>query len=108
MPPAPPRVFRQGRSPVGAPRYASRQPGLGPILRIAGTTLDSAGSPLGGCTVHLFRTRDDAEIDQTVSDGSGAYAFLTAQPAETHYAVAYLAGSPDVAGTTVNTLAGGA
>lgn len=77
------------------------------ILRyIAGVTKDSTGAALGGCTVKLFRTSDDVWIATTTSDGSGNYSFTVPNTATTYYVVAYKAGSPDVTGTTVNTLLG--
>lgn len=72
---------------------------------IAGITKDSTGAALGVCVVDLFRTVDDSVAGRTVSDASGNYS-IGASPSLTHYAVAYKAGSPDVAGTTVNTLVG--
>lgn len=75
-------------------------------LYISGVTRDSTGAVLGGCVVQLFRTSDDAIIAEQVSDGStGAYSFpiLVGGP---FYVVAYKAGTPDLAGTTVNTLTG--
>lgn len=76
-------------------------------LYVSGVTKDSAGAVLGGCTVKLFRTADDIEVQESLSDGSGNYAF---QPVNNgngpYYVVAYKAGSPDVAGTTVNTVLG--
>jgi hypothetical protein len=45
------------------------------------------------------------EVDQSVSDGSGNYSLICAGSG-TFYVVAYKAGGPDVAGTTVNTLIG--
>lgn len=55
--------------------------------------------------MHLHRTLDDVKVEQTLSDGSGNFAF-TVGLGETYYVVAYLPGSPDRAGTTVNTLLG--
>jgi hypothetical protein len=78
----------------------------GQYLIVYGTTKTSAGVILGGCTVHLFRTADDVEVDQTLSDVNGYYEFRTAALATTYYLVAYKAGTPDVAGTTVNTVVG--
>jgi hypothetical protein len=75
-------------------------------VAISGITRDAAGAVLPNCAVRLFRTRDDLEIDQTTSDASGYYEFRSAIPVEQYYAVAYLTGAPDVAGTTVNTLVG--
>lgn len=76
-------------------------------LLISGVTKDSSGVILGSCTVTLFRTDDDLKIDEVVSDATtGQYLFTTAGHAENYYIVAYKAGSPDVSGTTVNTLTG--
>jgi hypothetical protein len=107
--PLAPSIFMPGASPVGAPRFPALAPTparLGPILRIAGVTRDSTGVALAGCTVHLIRTVDDVEVDVMVSSAAGVYAFVAASPYVTYYIVAYKAGSPDVAGTTANTLAG--
>lgn len=91
-----------GKFRLTVPLYASV-----PIyFRIYGVTRDSTGAVLAGCTVDLFRTADNAFIDSVVSDASGNYEFRTAGPASAYYAVAYLVGSPDVFGTTVNTLVG--
>jgi hypothetical protein len=73
---------------------------------VSGYTKDSVGTILPSCAVHLFRTRDDLLIDTGTSDAGGYYEFRTAMPVETYYVVAYKAGSPDVAGTTVNTVVG--
>ena len=89
------RPFMAGNLPLPA-RY----------LTISGITKDSAGTALPSCTVKLFPTDTDTERDEVVSSASGAYEFRSASPGVNHYAVAYRAGSPDVAGTTVNTLTG--
>ena len=81
------------------------QAGRGPIYVVSGITRDANGNALGGCTVHLFRSVTDVLVEQNVSDGGGNYSFQTANPADNYYVVAYLPGSPDVNGTTVNTLA---
>lgn len=76
-------------------------------FRLTGTTKDSTGAALGNCVVDWFRTSDDVKLDTTTSDANGLFEFRTAgQPPTTYYLVAYKAGSPDVAGTTVNTLTG--
>ena len=51
----------------------------------------------------MFVTGVDAFIATTVSDGSGNFTLLPPVSGP-YYLVAYLAGAPDVAGTTVNTL----
>jgi hypothetical protein len=55
--------------------------------------------------VELFDTARDVMMQRTTSDVNGAYEF-SVSPQLTFYLVAYKAGSPDVAGTTVNTLTG--
>lgn len=75
-----------------------------PYYRIAGVTKDSSGVPLGNCSVHLFRTSDDVEIDMVQSDASGNYEFRSATLITSYYVLAYKQGTPDVAGTSVNTL----
>lgn len=72
---------------------------------ITGVTRDASGNPLGNCAVVLLRTADNSVAAQMVSDASGNYSFA-ASPALQHKADAYLAGSPDVFGTTLNTLVG--
>jgi hypothetical protein len=93
-----------GRGPVSPRAFYNARQYIQVI--VSGYTRNSAGTILPGCAVHLFRTSDDLEMDQTTSDTNGYYEFRTAIPAESYYAVAYLAGAPDVAGTTVNTLVG--
>ncbi len=74
---------------------------------ITGTTKDANGVALGNCVVHLMNTADDRLLRQTTSDANGLFEFREGgQPPNAYYLVAYLAGSPDVAGTTVNTLTG--
>lgn len=72
---------------------------------ITGVTRTAAGAILGLCTVHAFRTADDVEVGQTVSALDGTYSIAVA-PGVAHYLVAYKVGSPDRAGTTVNTIVG--
>jgi len=76
-------------------------------FRLTGITKDSTGAVLGGVTVQWFNTADDKLFYETTSDANGVYEFRTAgQPPNAYYLVAYKPGSPDVAGTTVNTLVG--
>lgn len=76
-------------------------------FRITGVTKDGTGAPLGNCVVDWFRTSDDVKLDTVTSDADGIFEFRTAgQPPNAYYLVAYRAGSPDVAGTSANTLVG--
>lgn len=75
-------------------------------FQIGGVTRDSTGTILGTCVVKLYYTSNDLEIAQVTSDGSGNYAFWVGDSVTNYYVVAYKAGAPDVAGTTLNTLKG--
>ena len=113
MPPFGPGI----RSQAGVPFIPNSVPAIGNFTDarsgmvfphayyISGSTLTAAGSPLPACSIALFRTADNSVAALTTSDGNGNYS-IAASPALNHYAVAYLPGSPDVAGTTVNTLVG--
>lgn len=80
-------------------------PGARTYQTPSGTTKDAAGAPLAGCTVDLFRTADNQWVGRTISGPDGSWAVgPISDPAGPFYAVAYLPGSPDRAGTTVNTL----
>lgn len=71
--------------------------------KIIGTTYDSGGTPLANVVVQAFRSIDEKFVGTTTSDLGGYYECPTIF-ADQHYLVAYKAGSPDLAGTTVNTL----
>jgi hypothetical protein len=72
---------------------------------VSGVTRNAAGVATGGCTVKLFNAATDLLTQTATSDASGNYSFAV-DKTQVWYVVAYLAGSPDVAGTTVNTLVG--
>lgn len=72
---------------------------------IKGITKDSGGTAISDVTVQAFRTADDFYLGQDVSRDDGTYTCPTDVAAGTQcYLVAYKAGSPDIAGTTVNTI----
>ena len=70
---------------------------------ITGVTRNSSGAILDNCTVNLFITGLDKVVQAVISDASGNFTFSN-PGSGTFYIVAYKYGSPDVAGTTVNTL----
>ena len=72
---------------------------------IAGITRDSVGTVLGNCDVRLFKSDTDQEVGLTTSDGSGNFTFLIGTNEGWYWIEAYKAGAPDVAGTSVRTLA---
>jgi hypothetical protein len=74
---------------------------------IAGITRDASNNPLAGCAVEVFETGSGLLRGATVSDANGNYSIdVTGGEGLTFFAVAYKAGTSDVAGTTVNTLVG--
>lgn len=73
---------------------------------IQGVTRDAFGNPLGGCRVKCFRTSDDIKTDETLSDANGNFLVSTPFFPDAHYLVQYKATSPDVFGSSLNTLVG--
>ena len=72
---------------------------------IRGITKDSVGTAVANAIVQGFVTATDAFVGEVASAEDGTYTLGTeTAPGVAHYLVAYKAGSPDVAGTTVNTL----
>jgi hypothetical protein len=72
-------------------------------LAFVGYTRDSAGQPIGGCTVRAFRTATDEMVARVVSDANGYYA-ATSPYLEAHYLTVHKTSTPDVAGASVDTL----
>jgi hypothetical protein len=105
-------IFPLGRMNLNAPAFGV-PPSMSGVftfaatyLRIFGVTKDGSGAALGSCVVVLYRSVNDVVMDRTVSDASGNYEFRSASLSTAYYVVAYLAGSPDRVGTTVNSLIG--
>ena len=72
---------------------------------IKGYTKDSSAVAIANATVQAFRTSDDFYLGQDVSRDDGSYTCPVDVAAGTQcYLVAYKAGAPDIAGTTVNTI----
>ena len=72
---------------------------------IRGTCKDSVGTPVANAIVQGFVTATDAFVGEVTANTDGTYVLGTEQLKTTpHYLVAYKAGAPDTAGTTVNTL----
>ena len=72
---------------------------------ISGVTRNASGNALGGCTVEVFESVSNLFRGSTTSDGSGNYAVeISGDMGITFFANAYLSSSPNVAGTTINTL----
>jgi hypothetical protein len=72
---------------------------------LRGTCKDSVGTPVANAIVQAFVTATDAFVGEVQGNNDGTYMLGVEQAKTTpHYLVAYKAGSPDIAGTTVNTL----
>ncbi len=85
------------------PRHSDmwRSFGANGRLSVLGTTRDQYGSPLGGCTVRLFRTLNDSLQSRVKSDANGA--FQVSSPfTDAHYMTVH--GPGGVAGASVDTL----
>lgn len=77
-----------------------------PPIALSGVTRDSAGSPLGGVSINVFRADTEQLVQQLTSDGSGNFKTNPVGLGLKYQIDAYLAGAPDVAGTTKNDLQG--
>lgn len=72
---------------------------------LLGTCKDSGGTPVANAIVQAFVTATDEFVGQVQGNNDGTYVLGVPRSKVTpHYLVAYKAGSPDIAGTTVNTL----
>ena len=73
--------------------------------QISGIIYQSDGvTPQPGAIVELYLTSTNAPVAVATSGQDGSYSIGTPFTGQNHYVVAYLAGTPDVAGTSVNTL----
>lgn len=85
--------------------YSCDGDGCQTLKFIKGQAVDASDAALSGVTVQAFRSSDDAFAGYEVqSRQDGSYDLPTNFPGVSHYVVAYLPGSPDRGGTTVNTL----
>jgi len=80
-------------------------PGTQSMNFLRGTCKDSVGTPVANAIVQAFVTSTDAFAGEVQGNTDGTYTLGVQQSKlTTHYLVAYKSGSPDTAGTTVNTL----
>lgn len=85
--------------------YSCDGEGTQTLKFIKGACVDASDTVIPGATVQAFRTSDDAFAGYEVqSREDGSYDLATNFPGVNHYVVAYIAGSPDRGGTTLNTL----
>lgn len=67
--------------------------------------LNDGTTPAANAIVQGFRTSDDAFVGEVQANTDGTYTLGTQNgTGVAHYLIAYKPGSPDIAGTTVNTL----
>jgi hypothetical protein len=85
---------------IGTRQYRNIAPSIRSSL--VGVSRDGTGAILGLCTVRIFRTADDVKVAETVSDASGNWS-VPMMPPGPYYYVEYRVGSPDKAGTSLNT-----
>ena len=101
--------FAGSQGPLRANSWEPWSDAVGGMTRpyfINGRTLDSNGNPVAA-TVQGFVTSTGTFVGVVGSDSNGNYSLPTLFTGSNHYLVAYRAGSPDTAGTTVNTLTPG-
>lgn len=80
-------------------------PGSQSTKFLLGTCLDASSVPVAGAVVEAFVTATDVRDGPgEVSAGDGTFRAGVYQGTGNHYMVAYKPGSPDIAGTTINTL----
>lgn len=72
-------------------------------MSLSGVSRDSVGAALGSCRVMIFRTEDMSFVTETTSDSVGVWS-VSLMKGGPFFLVEYKAGSPDVAGTSVNTV----
>ena len=80
--------------------------GIASRVGFVGRTYDQNGNILGGVTCSLFRTSDRLWIMDVVSNYDGSFLLQSWYSPDTHFIVFSKAGSPEVFGTTRQTLVG--
>lgn len=80
--------------------------GAGSRVGFIGKTYDQNGNVLPGVTCSLFRTSDRLWIMDVVSDSNGDFLLQSWYSPDTHFIVFSKSGSPEVFGTTRQTLIG--
>lgn len=93
-----------------AARWAQFEPyscdgdGCQTVKWILGRCVDASDVAIANATVRGFVAATNAYTGEGVSRLDGTYQVPTQNPGVAHYVVAYKAGSPDISGTSVNTL----
>jgi hypothetical protein len=71
---------------------------------LTGVTRNQRGAPLASVVVDVFDEGTESFLGTATSDSGGNYTVTLTSCSTGVFAVGYLAGSPDVAGTTLNNL----
>ena len=71
---------------------------------LTGITRNQRGAPLASVVVDVFDEGTESFLGTATSDSGGNYTVTLTSCSTAVFAVGYLAGSPDVAGTTLNNL----
>jgi len=71
---------------------------------LSGVTRDARGATLASVTVDVFDEASESFLGTSVSDSGGNYSVTLSASSTGVFAVGYLVGSPDRAGTTLNNL----
>lgn len=72
---------------------------------LRGTCVDASDVAVANAIVQGYKTSNDSYLGEVQANTDGSYSLgVEASMATTCYLLAYKAGSPDIAGTTVNTL----
>lgn len=95
-------VFNSKLLTIGSKPFRSR-PFFTPNQFIFVSCLDETSTPVPYAVVHLFRTVDDLLIIEVTADVNGQV-YLPIWVTGPFYIVAYKPGSPDIAGTSLNTI----
>lgn len=91
------RGFHPNRRGFARPTTTAR-------FTLSGVVKDEDGAVVVGASVHLYESATDVLVAVTTSVAGGVYAFDYGNNAGFFYARAYRAGSPDLFGTTLETL----
>jgi hypothetical protein len=92
-------------APANQFEYSDYRSGKSTPKMITGTAYDANGNVLAGATIMLFNTATGLLVETVTADAAG-YFRIGDPNGVACFIVAYLAGAPDVFGTTTNTLTG--
>lgn len=100
-------ILQQDRGQINACAFEPWHAGPGgtPSLKfVMGRCKDASGNAIASATVRIFRSSTGQFVRETLSDENGYYEAGTEYPGQNHQVVAYVSGSPDRMGATVNTM----